>query len=266
MKRLLSAGWLVKHSFALVIFVLLLWLGFWQLDRLAQRRAANEIRLAALAAEPLTIDGSEQEGDAPAGRRVRVTGSLLNDESIVLRNQRNEAGVNGLHLLTPLQIAGSERAILIDRGWIPGEQTRPESRPSYAITGTLTIEGVAYPGQSRPDSLLAAYDLPLPGETRIEAWIRVDIKRIQQQVSRELLPWYIEQLPESAITLPDQAGHDAATTAAPIPRDPTLLDEGPHLGYALQWFAMAGILLVGYGALLRQELIQTRLKRNHAVQ
>ena len=32
------------------------------------------------------------------------------------------------------------------------------------------------------------------------------------------------------------------------------LDEGPHLGYALQWFSFAAILVVIYGIFLRQQL------------
>jgi surfeit locus 1 family protein len=37
-----------------------------------------------------------------------------------------------------------------------------------------------------------------------------------------------------------------------------LLDEGPHLSYALQWFAFAGMLVVVYTALMRQELRKYR--------
>jgi surfeit locus 1 family protein len=34
--------------------------------------------------------------------------------------------------------------------------------------------------------------------------------------------------------------------ALPIEVPPAELDEGPHLGYAVQWFAFAGIALFGF--------------------
>jgi surfeit locus 1 family protein len=255
MHYLLSPSWLLKHSFALVLVIMLASLGFWQLDRLEQRRAANAARLAAFNANPITITGSENT--VLDERRVRVSGSFVNDQNIVLRNQRSNSGVNGVHLLTPLRIAGSDKAVLVDRGWIPNEQARPQARPDYTITGTVSLEGIAYPGQSRPDAPLAAYDLPLPGETRIEAWVRVDLANIQEQVSAELLPFYIEQLPgEQSDTTAEHSEHGTAPAAMPEPRDPTLLDEGPHFGYAIQWFTFAGIIIIGYAALMRQELLR----------
>jgi surfeit locus 1 family protein len=75
------------------------------------------------------------------------------------------------------------------------------------------------------------------------AWFRVDIERIQEQVPYRLLPIFIKQLPipnTNADTLPRQ---DSGAN----------LDEGPHLGYAIQWFSFAAILVVTYGLFLRQE-------------
>ena len=258
MHHLLSFGWIIKHSFALLIVVSCIWLGFWQIDRLGQRRAENAARLSALERNPVTITGGPIAPEELADRRVQISGTLLNDQSIVLRNQRNNNGVNGLHLLTPMRIEGEQRAVLLDRGWIPNEQVQLVNRPDYTLTGTLKIDGIAHIGSSRPDTLLAPYDLPLPGERRIEAWIRVDIDKIQQQVNAELLPFYIEQLP----TLPGEpldrtshTGHGGeAQSSLPEIRDPTLVDDGPHLGYAIQWFIFAGIIIVGYTALMRQEL------------
>ena len=109
----------------------------------------------------------------------------------------------------------------------------------------MTLEGIALAPQVRPDALLAPHDLPLPGETRIDAWVRVDVARIQEQVGAPLLPFYIEQLPDGSGGLPR-------------PVDPRQLDEGPHLSYALQWFAFAGMLAVVYAALMRQELKKER--------
>jgi surfeit locus 1 family protein len=115
---------------------------------------------------------------------------------------------------------------------------------AYAVSGEVTVEGIARRAQPRPDAALAPMDLPLPGETRINAWVRVDIDRMQTQIPYPLLPIFVARLPDD--TTPP--------TALPRPPSYTTLDEGPHLTYAIQWFIFSGVLVVGYALLIRQEL------------
>lgn len=250
--RLLSASWIIKHLFALLIFVSFVTLGFWQLARLEQRRASNAAALAVLGQSPADLTAQVPDPAALVGRKVRVTGTYLNDQSVVLRSQKSDSGVDGVHLLTPLQVAGSDAAVIVDRGWLPSAQ-RGDALAAYAVPREVTVEGIARAAQTRPDSPLAPRDLPLPGETRVEAWVRVDVGRLEAQVGAPLLPLYVEQLP-------------AGSTTLPRPRDPRTLDEGPHLGYALQWFAFSGMLAVVYTALMRQELRATPASARRAEQ
>ncbi|MEI7645212.1 MAG: SURF1 family protein [Chloroflexales bacterium] len=238
---LLRGSWLVRHAFALTIFVTMIGLGIWQLDRLAQRRAANAERLAVLDQNPATLAGDADAARPLLGRRVRVSGIYLNGQSTLLRGQPSGDGVEGVHLLTPLRISGSNVAVIVDRGWLPTEQARPAARAAFAVDREVTVEGLALPGQSRPATPLAGMDLPMPGETRIDAWLRVDIGKMQAQVDAPLLPIYIELLPA------------ADGPRLPQPTDPRLLGDGSHLSYALQWFAFALILAIVYAALMRQE-------------
>jgi surfeit locus 1 family protein len=74
------------------------------------------------------------------------------------------------------------------------------------------------------------------------AWNFVHIAGINQQVPYRLLPVYIQQAP------------DPAWTGMPIRTQPKLeLTEGSHLGYAIQWFAMAAILGFGYPFFIRRQ-------------
>ncbi len=245
MHPLLRGSWIPKHLFAATILVMLIVLGFWQLDRLEQRRAANALRLAIVDQNPLTITPTSDPA-ALFGRRVRVSGTFRNAESVILRARKSDSGVDGVHLLTPLQISGSDQAVLVDRGWMLAEQAAPARRGAFAVDREITLEGIALPPQVRPDVLLAPRDLALPGETRIDAWVRVDVARLQEQVGAPLLPFFVEQLP-------------AGSGGLPRPSDPRLIGEGPHLSYALQWFAFAGMLIVVYTALMRQELQKYRV-------
>jgi surfeit locus 1 family protein len=240
--RLLSPGWLLKHAFALLIITTMVGLGFWQLARLEERRAANAARLAILDQNPVTLSGSTADPAMLVDRKVRMRGTYLNEDSVVLRGRRSASGVEGVHLLTPLRLADSELAVLVDRGWLPANQRDPAALAAYAIPREITLEGLARAPQVRPNSPLAPIDVPLPGEERIAAWVRVDVAALQDQVAAPLLPLFVEALPS------------ANDPPLPRPPDPRRLDEGSHLSYALQWFAFATMLIVVYAALIRSEL------------
>jgi surfeit locus 1 family protein len=152
-----------------------------------------------------------------------------------------------VRLVTPLQIEGSERAVLVDRGWIPQADAEPDLWRKYDQTGEVTIEGLAYPGQSRPEGYLVPTDpTPAADQTRLDTWFRVDIERIQEQAPYPLLPIYVEQSP-------DPEGNSAEPPLREDNLNPTL-SEGSHLGYAFQWFTFALILVITYAAFMRQEV------------
>jgi surfeit locus 1 family protein len=243
MQRLLSRRWLFKHLMALLVLLAMIRLGFWQLDRLQQKREHNAAVLEALEQPPVPLPTENLDPERLAFRRVQVRGVFDHEQSMVWRNQQLD-DINGLHLLTPLRIDGSEHAVLVDRGWLPPALAEPEERAAYAVAGEVVVEGIARRSQPRPDHPLAGHDLPLPGETRIDAWLRVDIERMQEQIPYPLLPIFIQQTPPPG----------ADPQALPRPVAAIDLDEGPHLSYALQWFTFSGILVIVYALLIRQEI------------
>lgn len=239
--HLLSPAWIAKHLFALVILLMLIRLGFWQLARLEERRAANRMIVAAVAAPAVALRGNEPDLQSLVGRRVRIRGTFDTPQTMVLRNQARDQ-VDGVHLLTPLRITDSDQAVVVDRGWLPAPAPGTTDWSAYAVAGEVEIEGIVHPSQTHPNSAFAPMDLPMVGETRIAAWLRIDLELMQRQIPYPLLPISIEQLPDPL-----------ATAAAPAPQG-TKLDEGPHLSYALQWFTFATLLVVVYTILIRQEL------------
>lgn len=244
MSELLTGRWWLKHILVLIVLIVLINLGLWQLRRLEERRVLNQNIQAALSQPALPLQEAPPDPETLHFRRVAVTGVFDNAAVIVLRNQL--MGDNpGVHLITPLRLSGSNQAVLIDRGWIPRREAdlEPAELTPYDLTGEVTIEGIAYRTQTR-SGWLSPLDPPLrEGQTRLVNWFRVDIDRIQQQVPYPLWPIFIKQLPDPA-TRPDALPQPEAIT----------LDEGPHLGYALQWFSFAAILVVTYGIFLRQQI------------
>lgn len=245
MSKLITGQWLLKHLLVVLVLIALINLGFWQLRRLEQRRTFIRNITAALNQPAIPLSSSPVNPADLTFRRVQVSGVFDNEQAMVIRNQLL-GDLSGLHLITPLRLSGSDQAVLVDRGWIPRDNADPDpaSLTAYDLSGQVTLEGIAHQTQTRP-GWLSPLDPPLKeGQSRLVAWFRVDIDRIQEQLPYPLLPIYVQQLPDPnapADSLPRQEGGIS-------------LDEGPHLGYAIQWFSFAAILVVTYGLFLRQEL------------
>ncbi len=235
MKQLFRGRWLLLTILVVIGVVIMLRLGIWQLDRLAERRASNAQIQARLDMPVVDLNAPDVDLTALAYRRVRAEGTFDPAHEIVLRSQAR-LDQPGQHIVTPLRLAGSEQSVLVDRGWIPYD--RPPT--DYPAPAAAVIEGVAKASQSRSGSLSPVDPTPAPGAPPLTQWYRIDIPNIQNQVPYALLPVYVQAAP---------AGETPALPAREIELD---LSEGPHLGYAIQWFAFALILLVGYLALVRQ--------------
>ena len=232
-------GW-VLGALIVVLALGLVALGFWQLSRLAQRRAQNAVITARLAAPPVDLNPAPPAG-LPEYQPVRLRGTYDFSHEVVLRN-RAHLDAPGVHVLTPLRLTGSDQAVLVDRGWIPYQQAAPEDRSAYQWpAGEVSLDGLVRPAQQRESGFLPV-DQPLSAERpRLDAWFRVDLPRIQAQVPYPLLPYFVE------------AAAGADPQRLPISGGELDLSNGPHLGYALQWFAFAVILVVGSLALWRQQ-------------
>ena len=79
-------------------------------------------------------------------------------------------------------------------------------------------------------------------DNRVDAWHRVDLPKIRQQ-----LPY-----PLQTVFLEEDTRPGETPRLFPKPQPEISLDEGSHLFYALQWFAFTLIALVGYAAVYRQ--------------
>lgn len=227
-------------------------LGVWQWNRHLQRSQLNQRIISRMAEPPIELASSQIDPQQLDYRRVVLRGSFDEGQSILLRN-RTYQGATGYHLITPLRLTGSDRVVLIDRGWIPFNQSDAQARRLYAAPGEQTIEGVARQSQH---GLAGPQDPPFTSaQPRLDAWFRVDIERIQQQIGAPLLPIFVELQP----------GPEPAERP-PFPTATSDLGLGSHLGYSIQWFSFAIILIVGYIALmLRTQKQEPRSQENRGV-
>lgn len=230
-RTLVNRRWWWATLLVIVLSAIFIRLGFWQLDRLDQRQARNAEYLAQISAAPLTLTGESLPADPPGlrDRLAQVQGRYDFDQQIILVQQSYE-GRPGAHLVTPLRIAGSDTAVLIDRGWIPAAEASADTLGAFDQPGELTVSGVVQLSQTLSGDRQTVTEGP-----QLE-WYRVDIEAIQKQLPYPILPLYLLASP------PDGFQEQLPYRIAPE----IDLSDGPHLGYAIQWFLFAAVLTFGY--------------------
>ena len=228
-------------AFILGMCALCVRLGFWQLDRLDQRRARNAAVLAGISQAPRAVDAAlmaemRRGASRLVYRRVAARGRFLAEHEVVLRG-RAQDGNPGVHLATPLLLEGDSVVMLVNRGWVPAQDAAtPRERPAPPA-GTVTVEGILQEVPVTRDR--GGRSVSVRGDTTFR---RLDLAVARARMGRGVLPMYLQILPD--------ARRPARSLPVAVPPPP--LDEGPHLGYAIQWFSFAAIGIIGLFVLLRR--------------
>lgn len=198
-------------------------LGFWQLDRLGQRRERNRLVAARIAGAPAPWSDTT----AVRYRRVRLSGRPDYEREIVLVGRSRE-GSPGVNLVTPLRLAGSDTAVLVNRGWVYSPDATRVDQARWREGDMLAIDGY-----------VEAFTDPGPGDLPANQRVarRLSHGAVSARFPYPIAPAYIVAIDTGKAHRPDAP----ARPGLPAP------DDGPHLGYALQWFAFALIAVVGAG-------------------
>jgi len=206
--------------------VLFLFLGNWQRERAAEKRAAQADFDAAPTVTALT-------GDLPDWTRTRLVGTLDGERHLLLDN-RIFQGRAGVHVLTPLRLAGGG-VLLVNRGWLPLPPDRSSLPAVPTPSGTLDLSGRLAP-LSRPGVQLGD-PAPLQAERWPQLLVYPDWERIEAALGvglhRQVLYLGADQ----------PAGFED--------RDWTPFTMGPdrHQAYAVQWYGLALTAVVTWLAL-----------------
>lgn len=231
MRRFLTPAWLVSHVFVLTMVVVMTSLGFWQLERLDERKARNVEVGAAMEAEPVAIEDL-LDTDPAEHSAVLVGGEYLDEHSFLVANRTFESQA-GFWLATPMRLDDG-RVVVVSRGWVPrlwaaGSDQRVIDTPEGRIEVLGRVQASVDDGRigERTNSTLP------------------QVSRIDVPVVEELLGIAVE---DSWVQLAVQAP-PLGDLPIPVPRPS--LDEGPHLSYAFQWFFFSAGTVVAYALILR---------------
>lgn len=213
-------------------------LGVWQLQRAAEKSEILHNYEIQKKSPPVALDVSMDDFSSLRFRVVDADGVYDAEKQFLLDNQiRN--GQAGFSVLTPLRLSvDNNKAVLIDRGWIPLGLTR-QLLPDVAIEQKKArISGSLYVPFGKAFSL-GEMDADGIGWPRVIQYM--EFSEISERLGYDLLPVIIRLSPDAA--------EGYLREWAPLPFTPAR-----HIAYAVQWFGLAlALLVVAVVAMLKQQ-------------
>ena len=217
-----------------ILFGLLVNLGFWQLGRAGEKTALEsrwEARAAmpAVAPEALLPEApSIETAGALADRQVRWQASFTANDYLLLENRLHRGRV-GYHVIA---LADSDSGLVpLNLGWLAGDPSRRTTPIPTLPEGSVVIEGRIYVPSGTP-IMMQKPEPParLPATVQTLYWD--DWQRSLEALSgRTVFPFEVRIRPDSP--------HALVAEWAVVNQSPS-----QHIGYAVQWFAMAAVLFI----------------------
>jgi cytochrome oxidase assembly protein ShyY1 len=213
-------------------------LSWWQWSRRAETLAEGTLVTRNYESPPVALDsllpslGSWRAREE--WRPVELHGRYLTDRQLLVRNRVFNANP-GFEVLVPFRLDDG-RVFMVDRGWLPigSKQDTPDRVPA-APTGDVTV--VVRLQQSEP---------VLPGRTAPDG----QIPEINAATAARMAGTTGETF-TGAYGLLDSETPPPADRPAAV-QEP-VIDEGPHLSYAIQWIAFAILAFFGLVWAYRRE-------------
>lgn len=238
-RYLLRPRWILSHLLVVVLVVVMVNLGFWQLRRLDDRRAENALIEARQEAAPVELvealgsdpsGATEAEVDELRARAVTVAGRYDADATVTVHN-RTQDGSTGAWVVTPLVTEGGAR-VPVARGFVglgpDGEPLRPP-----VPGGEVVVEGAVM------------------APRLLDRTVRMDLGALLE--AGGTVPVVVRaERSDPAEPAAATADRDPRESILPLPEPD--LSERNHLSYAVQWFIFSTIAVVGYPLVLRRVL------------
>jgi len=218
----------VPTAAAVVFCALSVSLGNWQLRRAAEKETVQAQREARSRGEPVMLPAGPIDAEAWAWRRIAVRGEFASRFAVLIDN-RTRDGRAGYELVMPLRVEGTDRYVLVNRGWIAQGRTREELPSVRTPTGSVRVAGIAV---LPPTQVFELGDAASAGQV----WPHLDLARYRSWSGLALQPIVLRQtsdLDDGLLRRWPRAESDAAR----------------HRAYALQWYIFALLTVILYAAL-----------------
>ena len=227
--NILISNWKASLTFFL-LFLLVLSLGVWQIDRGYNKKELENTFLERQS-QPVKEIKYNTFLESDLYRNVVLEGRYL--ENIFLLDNKIYNGKPGLKVFSPFETTNNS-LVLVSRGWVELEN-RSDLPIIKSSKNILKIQGVLRPESK--DFVLENEEMnnknnPILVQT-------INLSELSNFLGKPLSPYILElsELSESAFIKTWQ---------------PINLSSFRHFGYAVQWFGLAIVLIVGYVFFLRK--------------
>lgn len=220
----------LKRGYPRLLLVMLLvaiclamaWLQLWR----AETRGATFERVqAALLSTPVSLSPQQRDREKLIDRAAIARGRWLAEKTLFLDNKIHRSRP-GYHVLTPLQLSGSEVVVLVNRGWIAAQRLRSELPSVPTATGEVEVSGVTRSFEIRVFEL---QESPPQGSV----WQHVREADYRRHSGQDTLPVLLLQTGVDS----DGLIRDWGSTQNPASK---------HYGYMAMWLVFA-IMAAAYG-------------------
>ena len=230
--KTLAKGSIGIIAFALFMTPVLLSLGIWQLQRAEEKQQLIDKQLQGKTEQLSEINDVSLSGigDDWSYRMLRVSGHYSLNGYLLLDN-RTRDGVVGYEVINLFQ-TDDGKLLLVNRGWVKAPPYRDELPiVTSGLVETLvsvTIKGSIYFHSSRVFTL-SEERVPQGWPKRIQ---KLDINALSNELGEEIYPF--------TVRLSDDNQPGALQTGWKISQ----MSPDKHVGYAVQWFSLALVLVV----------------------
>jgi surfeit locus 1 family protein len=248
-----TTRWWLAISLLVILTVVFVSLGNWQMNRAQERRLIAQTITAGQDATIVTLSTDSTLDGLLPWQPATVTGTWRPELSFLLDN-RNLDGKPGLWLATPLALE-SDRLLIVLRGWLARPIGQYNALPEISVPmGLVTIEGEVAThiprlyslGQEASISFIEATRLAIDEQTTklplkdLPRRQNVSVEELSDDTDHAFLPFVLLQTSDTDLA------DDLMVRQWPKPS----IDADQNVGYAIQWFGFAGIALVAIGVLL----------------
>lgn len=201
-------------------------LGTWQVFRAMEKQQLQQNMDIKIEQQAFILDRGINNIESRNYTEVEAIGRYDKSNEILIDNSIHK-GRAGYHVLTPFILKKDQSVIIVNRGWVPLGRDRSILPELETPEGELHIRGTLSPPKSKPPLILGELDITT------KVWLYFDKIIFEKKSGQPLLP---------VIILLDK--NDAHGYVREWPKYEEKV--GMHIGYAIQWYVFALIVLVTY--------------------
>jgi len=201
-------------------------LGTWQVFRAIEKQQLQQDMDISVQQKALSLDRAVKDIESLKYNKVEAIGRY-DDSSEILIDNIIYNGTPGYHVLTPFVLKQDHSVIIVNRGWVPLGRDRRILPELESPQGEIRIHGIISPPKSKPPLILGELD------TSTKVWLYFDKAIFEKKSGRPIMPVII------LLDKNDDYGY--------IRKWPKYEEKiSMHVGYAIQWYVFALIVLATY--------------------